>query len=172
MDGRAATTAADTRRRTVCLLYRCLRPPLNSLLAPCCSHGRRQNAAGPAADTVDGRAATTAADARRWTACLLYCCLRPCCWHPAARLYCCLRPCCWHPAARTAAVRMLLASLLTPWTDVLLLLRCWHSPLGSLLAVSLPSAGCWHPAARTAAAGLVAGTLLLAPLPECCWPRC
>merc|ERR1719416_351590 len=195
MDGRAATTAADTRRRTVCLLYRCLRPPLNSLLAPCCSHGRRQNAAGPAADTVDGRAATTAADARRWaacllycclrpccrhpaartaaarlycclwpccwhpaacshgrrqnaagpaadtvdgraattaadarrwTACLLYCCLQPCCWHPAARLYCCLRPCCWHPAARTAAVRMLLASLLTPWTDVLLLLRCWH----------------------------------------------
>jgi len=102
---------------------------------------------------------------------LLYCCLRPCCWHPAARLYCCLRPCCWHPAARTAAVRMLLASLLTPWTDVLLLLRCWHSPLGSLLAVSLPSAGCWHPAARTAAAGLAAGTLLLALAvgqPACC----
>ena len=81
-----------------------------------------------------------------------------------------LRTRCWHPAPRAAA-RMLLASLLTPWTDVLLLLRCWHSPLGSLLAVSLPSAGCWHPAARTAAAGLAAGTLLLALAvgqPACC----
>ena len=91
---------------------------------------------------------------------------------------------CWHPVA-SAAARMLLASLLTPWMDVLLLLLLTLAagqPACCIVAFGRRWTQCWHPAARTATAGLAASTLLLALAvgqPACCivvfvrfWTRC
>jgi len=66
-----------------------------------------------------------------------------------------LRTRCWHPAPRAAA-RMLLASLLTPWTDVLLLLLL-------TLAAGQPACctyRCLQPCCRQPAASAAARMLL------------